>query len=203
MSHAMNGPALAAVQRMNQALTLDQEIEALYIRARDRAQRGGFWTMLKGRSRCLLALEEALGGVDAPCAEPAYGCDGIQTVPIGQIHGSESRSGDFDRDFNPLQDHNKGRWLSVAAARRRGKALPPVDLIQVGDAYFVRDGHHRISVARALGQQDIEAKVIVWQVAGSSPWESVAQMPAHSQRGQEKGLGLKSHVLSLLGTGSV
>jgi hypothetical protein len=91
----------------------------------------------------------------------------------------------------------------VAAARRRGKSLPPVDLIQVGDAYFVRDGHHRISVARALGQQDIEAKVIVWQVTGSLTWETQTQNSARSQRGREKGLGVKSHVLSLLGADSV
>jgi hypothetical protein len=203
MSHAMNGPALATAERMTQALTLDQEIEALYVRARDRAQRGGLWTMLKGRSRCLLALEEVVKEEDTSFAEQTHGCAGIQRVQIAQICGSESRSSDFDRDFNPLQDHNKGRWLSVASARRRGKALPPVDLIQVGDAYFVCDGHHRVSVARALGQQDIEAKVIVWQVSGSSPWESQTQVSAPSRRGRERGLGLRRHVLSLLGAGSV
>jgi hypothetical protein len=46
--------------------------------------------------------------------------------------------------------------------------LPPVALIQVGDVYFVRDGHHRISVARALGRNQIEAKVTAWQMRGSS-----------------------------------
>ncbi len=203
MSHAMYSPAVAPAQGMTQALTFDQEIEALYVRARDRGQRGGFWAMLKGRSRCLLTLEEVVKGVDASCDGQAHRCHGIRTVPIGQICGSESRSSDFDRDFNPLQDHNKGRWLSVAAARRRGKALPPVDLIQVGDAYFVRDGHHRVSVARALGQQDIEAQVIVWPVTGSSLQETGTQMPDPSQRGQAHSPGLKRHVLSLLGAGSM
>ena len=49
--------------------------------------------------------------------------------------------------------------------------MPPVELVQVRDAYFVRDGHHRISVARALGQRDIEAEVMVWHVDGPLPWE--------------------------------
>jgi hypothetical protein len=53
----------------------------------------------------------------------------------------------------------------VAQARQQGLSLPPVELTQVGEVYFVRDGHHRISVARALGQTDIEAEVRVWQVA--------------------------------------
>ena len=87
-------------------------------------------------------------------------------VPISQICGSEGRCHDFDRDFHPLQDHNKERWLGIARARQRGKALPPVELVRVGDVYFVLDGHHRISVARALGQRHIEAKVMVWQVTG-------------------------------------
>jgi hypothetical protein len=93
-------------------------------------------------------------------------------VPICHIRGTESRAGDFDRDFNPLRDHNQGRWQRIAGARQRGKALPPVDLVQVGNLYFVRDGHHRISVAQALGQPDIEAKVVVWQVSGPLPWET-------------------------------
>lgn len=62
----------------------------------------------------------------------------------------------------------------MAVARQQGKALPPVRLVQVGDLYFVRDGHHRISVARALGQQDIKARVTIWQVEGPLPWERAA-----------------------------
>jgi hypothetical protein len=50
--------------------------------------------------------------------------------------------------------------------------LPPVRLIQVGDVYFVRDGHHRISVAKALGQTEIDAVVSVWHAAGPLPWET-------------------------------
>lgn len=90
---------------------------------------------------------------------------GLATVSIARITGSEGRCCDFDREFNPLQDHTRQRWLSIAKARAQGIPLPPVDLIQVQDSYYVRDGHHRISVARALGQEQIEANVRMWELA--------------------------------------
>jgi hypothetical protein len=93
-------------------------------------------------------------------------------VSIAQIGGSEGRAGDFDREFNPLKDHVRKRWLGIAAAREQGVALPPVSLVQVGDVYYVKDGHHRISVAKALGQETIEAKVAVWQMESPLPEET-------------------------------
>jgi hypothetical protein len=136
----------------------DQVIDSLYSSARNQGQWGRLWAVLIRRSRHLLPLDE----IDAPGEVHAHYCAEVRTVPIRQIRGSQGRSYDFDRDFNPLQDHNKARWLGVASARQRGKALPPVELIQVGDLYFVQDGHHRISVARAMGQRAIEANVVVW-----------------------------------------
>ena len=141
---------------------------SLYARARSRGQRGQFWSRLTGRSRCLLKL----ASVEAACRLDTY-CDaGLQTVSITQILGSEGRSTDFDRHFYPLRDHNRQRWLGIAQARHQGKELPPVRLVQIGDVYFVRDGHHRISVARALGQEAIEARVTTCQVSGPLPWEA-------------------------------
>jgi hypothetical protein len=154
----------------------------MYSRARKRGWRNQVQSALTGRSCRLLTLAE----IDATCTVHARRHAGIRTVPIGQIRGSQDRGDDFDRDFNPLQDHNKGRWLGIAAARQRGKGLPPVELVQVGDVYFVRDGHHRISVARALGHRDIEAKVMVWQVTGPLPWEESAA--THSLTGKETGI---------------
>ena len=84
---------------------------------------------------------------------------GVQSVPIEHIQGSEGRLDDFDSAFNPLHERSRSRWLSVASVRLAGAALPPVELIQSGDIYFVRDGHHRISVAKALGEQYIDAEV--------------------------------------------
>jgi hypothetical protein len=147
---------------------LDQTVDVMYARARDRAQWGALWSVLTGRSSHLLALDE----VNAACTVHAHHDVGMHTVPISQIRGSESRCTDFDRDFNPLQEHSRGRWLHIARARKRGKALPPVELVQIDEIYFVRDGHHRISVARALGQRAIEAQVVVWQVSGPLPWKA-------------------------------
>ncbi|HEU5099030.1 MAG TPA: hypothetical protein VFU22_08425 [Roseiflexaceae bacterium] len=119
------------------------------------------WARLWGQSRRLLDLSSvaATGTVGDRRAA------GIQTVPIRQIRGSEGRCDDFDSEFHPLKDHTEERWASVARAYMRGLSLPPVELIQLGAVYFVRDGHHRISAAKALGQQEIDAVVTVWQVA--------------------------------------
>ena len=96
---------------------------------------------------------------------------GIQSVAISQICGSMGRIGDFDHRFHPLDDRLRNRWISVAMARRQFIPLPPVSLVQVGACYFVQDGHHRISVARALGESAIDAEVIVWDVSGPLLWE--------------------------------
>jgi hypothetical protein len=89
---------------------------------------------------------------------------GTQTVALDRIQGSENKSADFDATFRPLNEASEGRWRNMATAWLRGEVLPPVDLVQIGDTYFVRDGHHRISVARALGREYIDATVTVWDV---------------------------------------
>ena len=85
---------------------------------------------------------------------------GRQQVPIERIVGS-GRYRDFSLTFRPLRQESNGRWQSIASARRQGVKLPPPLLYQVGDAYFVEDGNHRISVARREGQEYIEANVVV------------------------------------------
>jgi hypothetical protein len=88
---------------------------------------------------------------------------GIQLVPLAQIRGSEGRSTDFDVEFRPLREHNKDRWVEIAMARSEDRDLPPVSLVEVNNLYFVRDGHHRISVAKMMGQVEIEAEVTIWR----------------------------------------
>jgi hypothetical protein len=88
------------------------------------------------------------------------GSNGVVLVPLTLIAGSESRGGDFDARFLPLKDHLQERWVGIAAARRLGIALPPVELVEDGGRYFVRDGHHRISVAMVMGQAEIEARIV-------------------------------------------
>lgn len=144
---------------------------ALYKEARGRAVRSQWWARLTGRSRALLSLKD----VSQAGSDHSHSSAGIRAVPIAQIRGSENRADDFDCDFNPLQERTCERWLSIARAWQRGVSLPPVYLIQVGEYYFVRDGHHRISVARALGQESVEASVDVWIVDEPLPWEKPTQ----------------------------
>jgi hypothetical protein len=139
----------------------------LYLRARNQARWGRVRSALTGRTCCLLKLAE----VKQACTVHGRCYGGTKTVPLSQIRGTEGRCNDFDCGFRPLQEHTRYRWIGIAAARGMGMSMPPVELVQVRDAYFVRDGHHHISVARALGQRDIEAEVIVWHVDGPLPWE--------------------------------
>jgi hypothetical protein len=139
----------------------------LYRNAQARAWLGKVWAALTGRSRRLLHL----GAIRGACTVSRSYHAGTRAVPICQIRGSEDRCEDFDTDFQPLQPHNKSRWMSIATAQQVGATLPPVKLVQVGDIYFVRDGHHRISVAKSMGQEHIDAEVTVWEVAGPLPWK--------------------------------
>src|SRR3954469_14323307 len=84
---------------------------------------------------------------------------GLQVVPLDAVIGSVDRAVDFDRGFRPTTQRLRSRWERIAAAQRRGEAMPPVSLFKVGELYFVRDGHHRVSVAKSQGRDDIDAYV--------------------------------------------
>ena len=127
----------------------------LYTNARSRARLNKIRALLHGRSNRMLNLAESIREAKIVSQHDL----GIKSVPLAQIKGSESRNGDFDSDFNPLRDNNKERWINIIAARLCERALPAIDLIKVGDAYFVRDGHHRVSVAKALGAVYLDAHV--------------------------------------------
>ena len=135
-----------------------ESLQALYEKSCRRGQWGQVWAALSGHSRHMLPLSE----VESRTVHSRHDA-GVQTVRIDRVQGSAGRYNDFDRNFRPLQHHTKHRWLSVARARQESKALPPVDLVQVGETYYCLDGHHRLSVARAFGQLDIEARVTMWQ----------------------------------------
>jgi hypothetical protein len=111
--------------------------------------------VLQGRSNRLLAFEEVrerlhVGG-------PIY--RGVQSVPVRQIIGSVNRYHDFDRVFLPSQDFTSARWRSIGRAFYQEISLPPVKLYKVGEVYFAVDGNHRVSVAREMGQEFIDAEV--------------------------------------------
>ena len=125
----------------------------------------------KARMRRMWAfITRTSGHLQELCSGPQAGSSrngsyvGMRAIAIDTICGSEDRADDFDDNFRPLASHNRDRWLSVAEARLRGVNMPPVQLIEVGGRYYVRDGHHRISVAQALGESFVDAEVVRWQM---------------------------------------
>jgi hypothetical protein len=91
---------------------------------------------------------------------------GIRQVPIERIIGSVGRYRDFDRAFLPLQSRTRDRWVNIDKAHYEDIILPPVDLLKIGEIYFVRDGNHRVSVARERGQSFVDAYVTEIDVPG-------------------------------------
>lgn len=136
------------------------DLQKLYRSMRTKALLGRLYTVLTGHSRNLLDLTTEVS--ERKIRGQHYA--GSRTVPINRIKGSEGRLGDFDCDFNPMYTRTVDRWMSVAVARSNGVTLPPVELIQLGEDYFVRDGHHRVSVARAFGEEYIDAVVTVLEL---------------------------------------
>lgn len=103
----------------------------------------------------LMPLDDALG---------ALGGDGVMgrrfaEVPLSQIVGTAARACDFDAEFKLVNRQLRDRWHSVASMLDRGSE-PPVDLVRLGELYFVVDGHHRVSVARARGWPVVPAQVV-------------------------------------------
>ncbi len=121
----------------------------------------GWWyrlfARLTRRTCRLLQLDEILHSFEVKNSH--YG--GLHTVDIDRIRGTEGKSDAFDAAFHPLRESSRDRWLRIAREKFNGRALPPVELIDVDGIYYVRDGHHRISVARSLGETCIDAEVIV------------------------------------------
>jgi|SRR5215210_490374 len=104
----------------------------------------------------MLPFEEVVGALGRRSEHDL----GVEVIPLDSIVGTvDRRRGEFDRSFRPTTPGVRERWENIAQARRRGAALPPIDVYRVGDLHFVKDGHHRVSVARALGDTDIEANV--------------------------------------------
>lgn len=103
----------------------------------------------------LLPLDE-VRAIVRPGAE-SY--EGVKAVPLDLIVGSEGRYRDFDRHFLPRHEHLRSRWMRIDTAHYEETPLPPVRLYEIGGVYFVRDGNHRVSVARLRGQAHIDADV--------------------------------------------
>ena len=110
---------------------------------------------LRGKSNVLLSYDEVVQKLHAVQSTPR----GLREIPLDSIIGSVGRYADFTRSFLPKRDSYEGRWARVMVAANSLVGLPPIEVYQVGEAYFVRDGNHRVSVARQMGLDVIEAYV--------------------------------------------
>lgn len=137
-----------------------QQLESImrdFRRARRRAALEAILARLRGSSADLLPYEEVrkkLKGAEAQAR-------GVKTIPLDAIVGSVGRYPDFTRKFLPKRDTNKDRWARVKMLMSNPTMaeLPPIDVYKIGDAYFVADGNHRVSVAREQGATKIRAHV--------------------------------------------
>ena len=121
------------------------------------------------RAAHVARLARWLGGRRRPLVPPTLddgdwlpgGAPQARVIPLAEIVGTLEPTICFDADFRPASDLVRARWERIALAHRRGVALPPIDVLERPDGYYVADGRHRVSVARALGHRDLEARVTV------------------------------------------
>ncbi|MEK7324602.1 MAG: universal stress protein [Chloroflexota bacterium] len=127
-------------------------------RARQKAALQEIMARLTGKSTALLSYEE----VARKLRTAGQAARGLRDIPLDAIVGSVGRYSDFTRNFLPRQDSDEQRWADVktAVADPRRGGLPPIEVYQIGEAYFVLDGNHRVSVARQMGATTIDAYVV-------------------------------------------
>src|SRR5512136_1771095 len=152
----------------------------LFHRARGRAQIGDFLARLGGRSNDLLPFDALASALQVyqqiPRSQP-------EVIPLEKIVGSVGRYKDFTRDFLPRNLQMAPRWTRIEDALVSPEGLPPIEVYKIGDVYFVADGNHRVSVARANGFKDIDAYVTeIPADAGLEPGDSLDQAISKAER---------------------
>jgi hypothetical protein len=120
---------------------------------RSAARRDALWAKVMGKTTKLASFPE-----EAPEKSPNRRFTGTQDIPVEQIIGTISRQRDFDHKFRPLSKHLRDRWVNAYLTLERD-GWSPILVHKVGDHYYVEDGHHRVSIAQALGVTFIPAKV--------------------------------------------
>jgi hypothetical protein len=129
-----------------------------FLRARRRQFLATLAHRLRGRrgdGNRLLVLDDVV----APLGWHGQRQLGLQTIGLDTIIGTAGPRRDFDRRFRPTSARVRDRWEHLALAQRRGAAIPPIEVYRVGCAHFVADGHHRVSIAAATRQRQIDAYV--------------------------------------------
>jgi hypothetical protein len=138
---------------------LTPESNEEFSRARQRAFIEEWLGFFRGRSNNLLPFEEIKQSLQLQDA--AY--KGLHEIELDKIVGSTGRYRDFTRTFLPKNSATEERWRRIDAVAHSEEGFPPIEVYQVGDVYFVRDGNHRVSVARTHGAKTIEAYVIEYK----------------------------------------
>ena len=123
--------------------------------ARQRAAIKEIMARLRGEPTQLLSYEEVRKRLRAQSGIPR----GLREIPLNAIIGSVNRYNDFNRDFLPRSNVQAGRWARVEIATASAAGVPPIEVYQIGEVYFVKDGNHRVSVARQFGSPAIQAYV--------------------------------------------
>ena len=141
------------------------DVENDFLRARRRQVLAALSHWLRGQPPDCGYLP-TLGEVAGPLGWRGERQLGLQTIRLDTIVGTVDSRRDFDRHFRPTSDRVRSRWEQLALAQRRGIAIPPVEVYRVGGLHFVSDGHHRVSIATATGQQTIDAYVTEISPAG-------------------------------------
>ena len=141
--------------------SMEQRLDAIerYQHSVRQARLRDRWAQFTGRSASVLRYEAVAARLHIRQQIPT----GYQMVPLHKIVGSVGRYREFTTGFFPRAEVMQDRWVAVDITMNSLAGLPPVELYQVGEGYFVIDGNHRISVARANGNQDIEAFVLECQ----------------------------------------
>jgi uncharacterized ParB-like nuclease family protein len=127
--------------------------------ARFKAFRRAIRATLTRRSRRLISLDRVLAA--AGVEGKSFG--GVQEIPLDKVIGSaaaDAKAADFDPAFLPANRRLRDRWTRIYTAMVEGDELPPIDVYKLDDYYYVIDGHHRVSVARSLGRDVINARVV-------------------------------------------
>lgn len=141
------------------------ELAEAFAKARRQADLEDLVARLRGRDNNLLNYDDvrrALRGM--PTATSS-----LQLVPLTAIVGTVGRQADFTRSFLPRNDSSQVRWVAICAQMLGLEGLPPIQLFRIGDAYFVQDGHHRVSATRYFEGRHIDAYVTEVEVQASLP----------------------------------
>jgi hypothetical protein len=149
------------------------DVENDFLRARRRQVLSRLAHRLRGEPddvNLILPFDEVVAALGMRGERPL----GLQTIQLSTVVGTVDSTHDFDRQFRPTSGRVRERWERLALAQRRGEPIPPIDVYRIGDMHFVRDGHHRVSIAMATGAKTIDAYVT----------EVLTQMPPTGIRGR-------------------